>query len=398
MGEHSAMPRMNWSSADIAGTFSLFKQKCQILFAVKEIKRENTVNYILMYIGDEGLRIYNSWTLSENDKADPNVVWKKFELHIEPKVNFRVQRFYLQKYSQRESESIDDYMARCKLQALKCKFSQNEAEERLIEQLIVGTNLSELQKELLGRDDKLTLEQALNIGRTHEASISHMSQLQGVQTRQADIHYVKAGGKTRCYFCAGSHLKNEPCPAYNTICNRCGGKNHWKKACRKSTHAKQDHRGRGRGNRRGRSGSRNRHDDESRKHDRDGWSHNSDDRRGVHAFTRDDEQSCDGHVTSQFEHLSFATMSLLPNEQDNRDEVFAKLDIKLSNKDRRQTADLKVKVDTGAQGNILPLRIFRRMFPEKLTAEGTPVMVPWHHGVTQHCQHTMAPRFHNMDQ
>ena len=91
----------------------------------------------------------------------------------------------------------------------------------------------------------------------------------------------------------------------------------------------------------------------------------------MHAFTRDDEQSCDD-VTSQFEHLSFATMSLLPNEQDNRDEVFAKLDIKLSNKDRRQTADLKVKVDTGAQGNILPLRIFRRMFPEKLTAEGYP--------------------------
>ena len=224
MAEHSAMPRMNWSSADIAGTFSLFKQKCQILFAVKEIKRENMVNYILMYIGDEGLRIYNSWTLSENDKADPNVVWKKFEAHIEPKVNFRVQRFYLQKYSQSETESIDDYMARCKLQALKCKFSQNEAEERLIEQLIVGTNLSELQKELLGRDDKLTLEQALNIGRTHEASISHMSQLQGVQTRQADIHYVKTGGKTSCYFCAGSHPKNGRCPAFGTLCKRCGGK------------------------------------------------------------------------------------------------------------------------------------------------------------------------------
>ena len=59
-----------------------------------------------MYICDEGVPIYNSWTLSENDKADPNVVWKKFESHIETKVNFRVQRFYLQKYSQCESESI----------------------------------------------------------------------------------------------------------------------------------------------------------------------------------------------------------------------------------------------------------------------------------------------------
>ena len=371
MAEHSAMPRMNWSSADIAGTFSLFKQKCQILFAVKEIKGENMVNYILMYIGDEGLRIYNSWTLSENDKADPNVVWKKFESHIEPKVNFRVQRFYLQKYSQSETESIDDYMARCKLQALKCKFSQNEAEERLIEQLIVGTNLSELQKELLGTDDKLTLEQALNIGRTHEASISHMSQLQGVQTRQADIHYVKTGGKTSCYFCARSHPKNGRCPAFGTLCKRCGGKNHWQVACRKSTYTKQNHRGRGRGNGRGRSRSRNRHGDESGKRDCDGWSHKNDGKRGVHAVTRDNEESRDD-MTSQFEHLSFATMSLLPNERDNRDEVFAKLDIGLSNKDRRQTADLKVKVDTGAQGNILPLRIFRRMFPEKLTAEGYP--------------------------
>ena len=54
--------------------------------------------------------------------------------------------------------------------------------------------------------------------------------------------------------------------------------------------------------------------------------------RGVHAVKRDDEQSRDD-VTSQFEHLSFATMSLLPNERDNRYEVFAKLDIKLSNKD-----------------------------------------------------------------
>ena len=30
------------------------------------------------------------------------------------------------------------------------------------------------------------------------------------------------------------------------------------------------------------------------------------------------------------------------------------------------------KVDTGASGNILPLRIFRRMYPTKLNAEGFP--------------------------
>ena len=70
-------------------------------------------------------------------------------------------------------------MTRCKLQALKCKFNQAELEERLIEQLIVGTRLPELQKELLAKDENLTLEKALNIRRTNEASISHMIQFPG---------------------------------------------------------------------------------------------------------------------------------------------------------------------------------------------------------------------------
>ena len=84
---------------------------------------------------------------------------------------------------------LNGYMTQCKLQALKCKFNQAELEERLIEQLIVGTRLSELQKELLAKDENLTLDQALNIGRTHEASISHMSQLRGMLTRTG-VHSV----------------------------------------------------------------------------------------------------------------------------------------------------------------------------------------------------------------
>ena len=91
-------------------------------------------------------------------------------------------------------------MTQCKLQALKCKFNQAELEERLIEQLIVGTRLSELQKELLAKDENLTLDQALNIGRTHEASISHMSQLRGMLTRTG-VHSVKTVNKSICHSC-----------------------------------------------------------------------------------------------------------------------------------------------------------------------------------------------------
>ena len=74
-------------------------------------------------------------------------------------------------------------------------------------------------------------------------------------------------------------------------------------------------------------------------------------------------------VDEHFEQLHFDDVSV---KDDARDEVFATLKIKLRNGTRERPASLKVKVDTGAQGNILPLRTFRRMYPELLDANGFP--------------------------
>ena len=223
MTDNHNTPHMNWSGPDLPGTFNLFKQKCDIFFTVRDIKPEKRVNHMLLYVGDEGLRMFNSWTLSDSDREKPYVLWAKFEEHLEPKVNFRVQKYYIQKLSQTEGESIDGYMTRCKLQALKCKFNQVELEERLIEQLIVGTRLPELQKELLAKDENLTLDQALNIGRTHEASISHMSQLRGMQAG-TDVHYVRTVNKSNCHSCGRQHTMKERCPDHGSTCGKCGRK------------------------------------------------------------------------------------------------------------------------------------------------------------------------------
>ena len=54
-----------------------------------------------------------------------------------------------------------------------------------------------------------------------------------------------------------------------------------------------------------------------------------------------------------------------------KDEAFAKLQVKLS-KVNHPNSVLKVKVDTVAQGNILPLRIYRDMFPHHVDEKGLP--------------------------
>ena len=61
----------------------------------------------------------------------------------------------------------------------------------------------------------------------------------------------------------------------------------------------------------------------------------------------------------EFEQLAF---DAIQQQKDDRIEVFAELQIKLPN--QPDTYTLKAKVDTEAEGNTLPLRIFRRMFPK----------------------------------
>lgn len=57
-------------------------------------------------------------------------------------------------------------------------------------------------------------------------------------------------------------------------------------------------------------------------------------------------------------------------QADQRDELVATLNITLDHKPGNHT--LKVKVDTGAQGNVLPLRTFRKAFPELIDDRGYP--------------------------
>ena len=68
--------------------------------------------------------------------------------------------------------------------------------------------------------------------------------------------------------------------------------------------------------------------------------------------------------------MSFYTMEK-HRKKDSRAGTFATLDIVLLNK--KGVHNLKAKVDTGAEGNTLPLRTFQQMFPEWVDRNGQPL-------------------------
>ena len=168
----------------IIAVMSFFKQQCELFFSVKDIAENKQVDHILLLSGKESLRQYNSWSLGNDaDRRIPAVIWGKFLEQIEPQVNFQIARFCLQNYSQKETENIDDFLARCRLQAQKCKFrDEREMEERIIDQIIAGTKFPELQKQLLIKNEAMSISEVLNTCRSYEASINYtrqMGELQG---------------------------------------------------------------------------------------------------------------------------------------------------------------------------------------------------------------------------
>ena len=95
------------------------------------------------------------------------------------KANFRLSRFNLQKFRQTASESVDEFMTRCRIHGKKCRFRDAiVAEERLVEQLIIGIRHTKIQEKLLSRDDTLTLDVAMDIARTHESTLADMNAFQ----------------------------------------------------------------------------------------------------------------------------------------------------------------------------------------------------------------------------
>ena len=225
MGELSGIepPRMNWLASDLPTEFRSFQQYCELIFSgpFADKAQSQRITYILIWIGQEGQRMYNTWDLSDAEKGNVDVIWNKFAALIEPKSNYRLNRFHLQKFKQTNTESVDEFMTRCKTQARKCRFRDvTETEERLIEQLIVGVRHAKVQEKLLSRDENLTFDAALDVVRTHEVTLANMQQFVG----DATVNYVSRDSRPgrRPPREPSRHRVDQP----RTLCTKCGWRKH----------------------------------------------------------------------------------------------------------------------------------------------------------------------------
>ena len=339
-----ASPPMDWDALDPITAFARFKQKCQLMYSsvLKDTDDEEKVSYILLWSGEKGLDIYNSWTFTkEEDRKKPAIIFERFENQLEPKTSHRIHRYTLQEIRQELGEPVDDFISRLKNLAAKCQFRDNaEVEDRVLVQLIWGSRNPDVQKSLISRDKSLTLAAAIEIARSHEATSKQMKTLAGSSKSHQEDRSIDAIRKEKeresCNNCGKQHPRNK-CPAYGTLCRKCGKANHWQLVCRFG----------------------------KRKQLNQGTKPVF--KKTIHTIEDRDDDDDD-------EILTISTIEVNAMEDtrhsihETRDEAFATLEIIQPEKKRK--INLQCKVDTGAQSNVLPVRLLRLNTPENFDDEG----------------------------
>lgn len=253
----------------------------------------------------------------------------------------------------------------------------------MLDQLILGCSHPEVQKTLIGKDEKLTLDQAANSIRTHEATRQQMTTLNKTLQASSAIHAVQRGHHYKPWE-TRRQQDNKPQPQLHnspgvkiTVAGakkfstarergnslqRDQSKSHdWNRDDRDRRDNHEGQRGRGRGRGRGRR------------------RHKSNSRRSFHSTEEQNIQSDSETPNLHFEKLSFESISVdkLSTNGQKLDHVVVSLNSHNFNPHR--ISELKCKVDCGAKGNILPISTYRRLYPENLDVEGQPKP-----GVLQH--------------
>lgn len=104
-------PSLDWQSANQLEAFNIFEQRMTLYFQTRKItEATEKVAHILLQLGEEGLRRYNSLTLTNEEQRNPAVILQKLKAQLEPAENFRVSRLRLMGFRQKEKENIDSFV------------------------------------------------------------------------------------------------------------------------------------------------------------------------------------------------------------------------------------------------------------------------------------------------
>ena len=249
-------PKIDWTPGpDLPQRLRRFRQKCELLFDGPLIERttEQRCRYILLWTGDYGLDLFNTWNLTGEEQNKPEEYWKRFEGHVKPQSNHILNRFYLRNLRQNK-RPLDDFLTEAKLLIQNSGYPSELHDELQRDALVFGVDSDLVRKKCIAEGNELTLKKAREIAHTEEATRLQLQAMNNDE-KESQVNYLhrprgnanrkqrsqrdsrassKQTNDKQCNRCGNEpHTGDKTCPASSVECHYCHKRGHFSKVCMK---------------------------------------------------------------------------------------------------------------------------------------------------------------------
>ena len=148
----SNSPGMDWSSRDLPNEWKSFRRHVEFMFGgpLSSKTEEQKCNYLMIWVGEKGRDIYQTWNLSTDEGKKLKTYYDKFEAYVKPKSNKVFARYKFHKKVQDKTESFQQFVTALKLLVKDCGYSQPE--EMVRDRIVIGCRTVKLRENLSRKD------------------------------------------------------------------------------------------------------------------------------------------------------------------------------------------------------------------------------------------------------
>lgn len=243
---------LNLSSGNIAEEWRRFYQNFQIFLTAAGYDSkpsETKVALLLNSIGEDSVELFNTFTLTDENRKCYKAVVAEFENYANPRKNVVVERFVFNRRKQLQGESFNDFLTDLKKLVKNCEYG-DLTDSVVRDRIVVGINEHSLTERLL-RETDLTLEKTVEICRSAEitkqqsailhptASSTEMDVIKRKTERPVN-HFRFRQATSEEYLCkkCGTKHKKRSCPAFDKRCIKCHKLGHFAIGCQQRVSTK----------------------------------------------------------------------------------------------------------------------------------------------------------------
>ncbi|UYV73818.1 K02A2.6-like [Cordylochernes scorpioides] len=235
--------------------FEIFIQRFNAACTANETSEHKKVVILLSLLDSGLLKLGNDLFFPEKMEAQTyELIVKKIRQHLEPKKKIIPQRCLFLKRTQRENESVSEYLRELKHLASNCAFGEM-LEMMLRDRFVAGLTSESLQKRLLQEDDEAKLERVFALAVSYELAEKDAKELHEKEVARVTSHiernrkskysptkenFTSATKERTCYRCGmkNSHLA-PACPQKFKTCYKCEKIGHLSNVCKAKGNAQK---------------------------------------------------------------------------------------------------------------------------------------------------------------